>query len=61
MNAKQLTKSVAKHLYFISVQSYTVAPVDLAASIVKAGAALGLAISGGRCDAETGLQVLYID
>ena len=61
MNTTELINAVTAHLRNIVAQRYTVCDVNLTASIVNAGAALGIVICGGAYDPETQLRVLYTE
>lgn len=55
MNAKQ----IITHVLRITEQSYTVCPVELAASVKAAGVAAGLVVLTGCYDTENNTVVLY--
>lgn len=61
MNTTELIKTVSAHLHNIVTQSYTICAVNLTASIVNAGAALGIVICGGAYDPDTNTRVLYAE
>ncbi len=61
MTHSELLAAVSAHLQTITAQAHTIAARPIAATIIAAGAALGLIICGGAYNPDNDTLVLYIE